>query len=372
MFTVKEVSNKKQWHHFLMFPWQVYQKYPCWIPPLLSEVSFCLNQRKNPFYQHAQRKLFLAYNNQRKIVGRIVGIVDENNNQYRHEKVGFFGFFECLPKFEIAKALLDAVKDWIRSLGMNVIRGPVNPSMNETCGLLIFGFHDPPYFMMPYNPPYYPRFMEKYGLKKKKDLLAYEVSLPSSLMLKLVPLAQKVEQRYPHIRVRSLNIKQWSRELKRIQEVYNNAWAENWGFVPMTETEINIMAKRLKPLLIPELIFLAEAGNEPVGFAMFFPDYYQILRHFNGRFPPWGWFKILWLRRHINRVRAMTIGVKKQYRSSGIFPLFSYYAGRVLQNTPYRHLEFSWILEDNLPAIRVIELTGAKMSKTYRIYEQPV
>ncbi len=372
MLTVKEVSNRKEWRHFLIFPWQVYQKYPYWIPPLLSEVSFCLDEKKNPFYQHAQRKLFLAYDNQKEVVGRIVGIIDENNNQYHHEKVGFFGFFECLPRFEIAQALLDAVKEWLRSSGMNVMRGPVNPSMNETCAFLVSGFNDSPYFMMTYNPPYYPSFVEKYGLKKKKDLYAYEIGLPLSLMPKLTALAKKLGKRYPHIKVRPINVKHWKEELGKIQEVYNSAWAENWGFVPMTKAEINTMAKRLRPLLVPELILLAEVGNEPVGFAMFFPDYHQILHHFKGSFRPWGWLKILWLRRYINRVRAITMGIKKEYRNSGIFPLFSYYEGRALEKTPYRRLEFSWILEDNLSATRVIELTGAKVSKTYRIYEQPI
>lgn len=371
MFTVKEVSNKKQRRHFLMFPWKVYKDYPCWVPPLLSDVSFCLDEKKNPFYQHAQHKLFLAYDRD-EVVGRIVGIIDENNNQYHREKVGFFGFFECLPRFEIAKALLDAVKDWIKSQGMNTMRGPVNPSMNETCAFLVSGFDDPPYFMMSYNPPYYPKFMEKYGLKKKKDLLAYEIDLPSPFMAKLIPLAKKIEKKYSHIKVRSINIKHWREELEKIQEIYNNAWSENWGFVPMTEAEINVMAKRLKPLIIPELVFLAEIRNEPVGFAMFFPDYYQILRHFNGRLPPWGWLKILWLKRHINRIRVMTMGIKKHYRNIGIPILFSYHAGKVLENAPYRRLEFSWILEDNLPAIRTVKLTGAKMSKVYRIYEQPI
>lgn len=373
MIKVEQVATKKQWSDFLRLPWRIYKGDPYWIPlvpPLLEDVKFCLNPQKNPFYRHAKRALFLAYKNDQ-AVGRIAAIVDENYNAYHHEKTGWFGFFESIPDFSVAKALLDKARNWVATQGMQLFRGPVNPSTNETCGLLVEGFDDPPYFMMTYNPPYYAKLLERYGLKKAKDLLAYEMDLPfADVPLKrLEKIAIRIQKRYPHLSVRHLNMKEWDHELKRVQEVYNNAWAENWGFVPMTEAEIEKMAQRLKPLVIPELVWLAEINQEPVAFMMCLPDYFQIARHLNGHLFPFGWLKFLWYRRKITRVRAITLGIKKQYHHTGIVPLFLYKAGLTLKKFPYQRLEFSWILEDNLPVLRMTEFAQARLSKRYRIYE---
>ncbi|MCD6319130.1 MAG: N-acetyltransferase [Candidatus Desulfofervidaceae bacterium] len=370
MIKIEQVTTKRQWSDFLHLPWRIYKDNPYWVPPLLDDVDFCLNPQKNPFYHHARRALFLAYKNSQ-IVGRIAAIVDENYNAYHHEKTGWFGFFESIPDFAVTKALLDSARNWVSTQGMQLFRGPVNPSTNESCGLLVEGFDDSPYFMMTYNPPYYAEFLEKYGLKKAKDLLAYEMYLPfaDGPFKRLEKIAIRIQKRYPYLSVRHLNMKDWENELKRVQEVYNSAWAENWGFVPMTEAEIEKMAQRLKPLVVPELVWLAEVKQEPVAFTMFLPDYFQAIKHLNGHFFPLGWLKFLWYRRKITRVRSVTLGIKKQYHYTGIVPLFLYQTGLALKKFPYQKLEFSWILEDNLPVLRLTKFIHARLSRRYRIYE---
>jgi len=369
MIEIKKVVTNRQWQEFLHLPWRIYQNDPYWVPPSLEETDFLLNPKKNPFYKHAKRELFLAYKNGQ-VVGRIVSIIDENYNSYHQAKIGWFGFFETIPDLSVVKALLNTAKTWIKTQGMAQIYGPVNPSTNETCGILIDDFKDPPCVMMTYNPPYYPELLEQAGLKKIKDLLAYEISLPfrDGIMARLGKMAIRLQNRYPDVKIRPINIKDWDEELKRVQEVYNHAWSRNWGFVPMTDAEIHKMAERLKPLVIPELVWLAEVKTEPVGFLMFLPDYFQVLKHLNGSLSSLGWLKFLWYRRKITRIRAVTLGIKRQYQHTGIVPLFLFEAGKALRKFSYQRLEFSWLLEDNIPVIRMTEMIHAHLTKRYRIY----
>ncbi len=370
MIRLKEVKTKEEEKAFLLLPWKIYKNDPYWVPPLLEDVKFCLSPSKNPFYQHAERILFLAFKNGEP-VGRIAAIIDHNYNQYHQERVGWFGFFESVNDPNVTKILLDAARRWVRKKGMEIFRGPVNPSTNETCGLLVEGFNDPPCFMMTYNPSYYQRLLEEYGFKKVKDLLAYEVNLPfaDEPVKKTEGIVRQVNKRYPQLTVRSLNIKDWDNELKRVQEVYNSAWAKNWGFVPMTEAEIEMMAKRLKPIVVPELVWLAEWEKEPIAFLMLMPDYFQVLKHLNGRLFPLGWLKFLWYRRKIDRVRAVTLGIKRKFHHTGVVPLFLFQSSLILKRFPYQRLEFSWILEDNLPVVKLAEFANARLYKRYRIYE---
>jgi len=366
---IKKVITKSQWQTFLHLPWKIYKNDPYWVPPLLKDVKFCLDEKENPFYEHAYRELFLAYKNE-EALGRIVAIVDENYNDYHHEKIGWFGFLETVNDFTVISALIDIVKEYLAHFGMKYLYGPVNPSTNETCGLLVEGFDDPPCFLMAYNPPYYAQLLEKCGFKKIKDLLAYETSLPFSktLLQRFENICICLKNRYPELKVRHIYMEDFEKELKRIQEVYNEAWSRNWGFVPMTEAEIRKMAERLKPLVVPEFVWLAEIREEPIAFMMFLPDYFQVFRHLNGRFFLLNWLKFFWYRRKINRIRVVTLGVKRQYHHSGVVPLFLLQAGKTLLKFPYKRLEFSWILEDNLPVIRIAELINASLKKRYRIY----
>jgi len=210
MIEIKKVTTNQQWQDFLHLPWKIYQNDPYWVPPSLEDINFLLNPQKNPFYKHAKRELFTAYKNDQ-VVGRIVSIIDENYNSYHQAKIGWFGFFETIPDLSVVKVLLNTAKTWVKTQGMAHIYGPVNPSTNETCGILIDDFKDPPCVMMAYNPPYYPELLEQTDLKKVKDLLAYEISLPfrDGIMARLGKIAIRLQNKYPHVKIRPINIKNW-------------------------------------------------------------------------------------------------------------------------------------------------------------------
>jgi hypothetical protein len=243
----------------------------------------------------------------------------------------------------------------------------MNPSANEECGLLIEGFDRPPSFMMPYNPPYYLDLMDRVGLEKIKELLAYRFSI-AEIPDWLEKLAQKIARREPGFRVRVMNPREFTAELEHFKEIYNSAWEKNWGFVPMTDEEIDFMAQRIRPLIVPNLIFLATVNGRPAGLNLSLPDYNQVLIHLGGKLFPVGWLKFLWYRKKINRVRAMVLGVKAEFRKSGILALLLYESMKGGIGTRYREAEISWVLEENTGSRRVAEMVGSTIDKRYAIY----
>jgi GNAT superfamily N-acetyltransferase len=366
---IEQVSDKNGLDLFILFPWKVYQKNPNWVPPLISEMKFILGD-KNPFFHHAEAAYFLA----RKdgvVVGRIAAIVDRNHINLHKEQAGFFGFFECLPDMAIAQGLLNAAAEWLRERDIEIMRGPMNPSVNDECGFLLDGFDSPPMIMMTYTPPYYLDYMERCGLTKSKDLFAY-ISIIKDVSAggRLEKLASGVRARVPGLTVRPANMKQFHRELETVKDIYNSAWSHNWGFVPMTDEEIDAMAKRLKPLIVPELLIMAEVNGSPAAFFMAVPDYNQVLGKINGRMGPVGIIKFLWYSRTIKDIRVLTMGVKEEYRKRGIEGLLYLESFRAAMKKGYERAEMSWILEDNVLMQRGCELMGGKLYKKYRIYEK--
>src|SRR5512135_3086095 len=272
-------------NEFIRFPWKVYQGNPNWVPPLMSEVKFVLSQ-KNPFFQHAEAAYFLARKNG-ETVGRIAAIIHRNHINIHNEQAGFLGFFECLPDVAIARDLLDAAAAWLKERDIEIMRGPVNPSTNDECGFLLEGFDSPPMIMMTYTPPYYLDYMEQCGMVKAKDLFAYiSVIKDVSAAPRLEKLASAIKAHLPGLVIRPANMKKFRKELEAVKDIYNSAWGHNWGFVPMTDEEIESMAKRLKPLIVPELLIMAEVNGSPAAFFMAVPDYNQGLSKINGRLGP--------------------------------------------------------------------------------------
>ena len=366
---IEQVSDKNGLDLFILFPWKVYQGNPNWVPPLISEMRFMLGD-KNPFFHHAEADYFLA----RKdgvVVGRIAAIVDRNHINIHKEQAGFFGFFECLPDVAIAQGLLDTAAAWLRERDIEIMRGPMNPSVNDECGFLLDGFDSPPMIMMTYTPPYYLDYMERCGLTKSRDLFAY-ISIIKDVSAggRLEKLASGVRTRVPGLTVRPANMKQFHRELETVKDIYNSAWSHNWGFVPMTDEEIEAMAKRLKPLIVPELLIMAEVNGSPAAFFMAVPDYNQVLNKMNGRMGPVGIMKFLWYSRTIKDIRVLTMGVKKDYRKRGIEGLLYLESFKAAMKKGYERAEMSWILEDNVLMQRGCELMGGKLYKKYRIYEK--
>ncbi len=369
---IELVADKRGLDRFIGFPWEVYRGDPNWVPPLRREMKFILGTR-NPFFHHAEAAYFLATDRDR-VVGRVGAIIDRNHINIHKEQAGFFGFFECLPDPEVAERLLDAAASWLRERQIEIMRGPMNPSTNDECGFLLEGFDSPPMIMMTYTPRYYLEFMERCGLKQAKDLYAYIISPINEVTAggRLEKLARSVTARVPGLTVRPLNLKKFTEELERIKDIYNAAWSHNWGFVPMTNEEIDSMAERLKPLIVPELALMAEVDGQPAGFMLTVPDYNQVLRRMDGKLGPLGILKFLWYSRKITDLRVMIMGVREEYRRKGFEGVMYLESFRSAMKKGYERAEMSWILEDNVLVQRGCELMGGRLYKKYRIYEKNI
>jgi GNAT superfamily N-acetyltransferase len=323
--------------------------------------------RKNPFFEHARMNLFVAERGG-EVVGRVAVIDDDNHNETHGDNLLFFGFFEAKDE-EAAGALFARVEGRARELGREVVRGPVNPSMNHSAGMLIDAFDSDPYVMMPYNPPEYPRYVEAAGYRKVKDLYAWTFEHDWEVK-KIGRLAERVRKRNKALMVRSVEMKSWDEELARVKDLYNRAWARNWGFVRYTETEFDQLAREFKMILDPELVALAEVDGGLAGITVLIPDANQVFKKMRGRLLPFGVFHLLRRNRIMDRVRLPILGVAPEHRNKGLEVLMIHELyGRAMAKG-YRACEASWTLEDNRAMNHVIEAGGAKHYKTYRIYEK--
>ena len=363
------VRGESDLHRFVVFPWKVYRGDPNWVPPLIGDTKNILRPSKNPFFHHAEVELFLA-RHRGEWVGRIAAIINHNHNSFADEKTGFFGFFESIDDPAISGALLEAAARWCTERGMERLRGPANFSTNEECAMLVDGFDSPPCVMMPYNPRYYPALLERAGFVKAKDLVAFNLK-SQTIPDRLSRFGDEIAKR-EGVTVRSLDMKRFKVDVNRVRVVYNRAWERNWGFVPMTDEEIDHMAKSLKPVVDPDLIIFLEKDGEPIGFTMALPDLNQAVRHANGRLFPFGLLKILYHARKIRKLRVLTLGILREYRGRGLDILLYLQLFRNGYRKKYNEGEFSWILEDNVVMRRPMERIGAHVYKTYRFYEKPL
>lgn len=367
---IEKVKTKKDFKKFIYFPWKVYKNNPNWVPPLIADMKEKLDKKKNPFFEHSDMELFLAYKNN-KAVGRIAAILDENHNKIHDEKIVFFGLYESFNNLETAASLLDKVAEWGRERGMEILRGPMNLSMNDECAFLLEGFDSPPVIMMSYSPPYYLELMEKCGLVKAKDLYAFYMRKGHDIAERVNKVVERARKE-TKVELRTINMKSLDEEVKKIQFVYNNAWEKNWGFVPWTENEMSYMVKKLKQFADPRLVILAEDKNKPVGFAFGFPNYNEVIKRMNGRLTPLGIIKFLIYRKKIKGMRGVVFGIIKEYRLTGLsYLLYSELEKNALE-AGYEWGESSWQLEDNDAINRFIESMGGKVYKKYRIFEKRI
>jgi len=364
---VEEVKNQKDLMTFTRFPWEIYQGNRQWVPPLIKDLLLKFSP-EHPFHSHSEMILFLA-RQEGKIVGRIAGIIDQHYIKFHKEKVGFFGFFESIPEAEVANTLLQKIANWLKDHGMEKMAGPMNPSTNDECGLLIEGFDSPPCLMMPYNPLYYPSLLEGFGLRKKMDLYAYLLEESSFLLDRLDRITQRLRKREPQLHIRPIHLRRLDEELKIIKDIYNQAWSRNWGFVPLTDEEINLLAKELKSLIVSDLVLFAYWGEDPIGFSVSLPDYNVVLKHLNGKIGLLGLLKFFYYSRKINKIRVMLLGVKPDFQKKGVEGLLYIETFRNGIKKGYYRAECSWILEENVLMQHGIEAMGGKRYKTYRIYE---
>jgi hypothetical protein len=363
---VEEVRSEQDLMTFIRFPWKIYQGDRYWVPPLIKDLLSKFSPN-HPFRSHSEMIFLLAYK-EGEIAGRIAGIIDHHYVEFHKDKVGFFGFFESTVNAEVAEILLSRAEAWLKEHGMERMIGPMNPSTNDECGLLVEGFDTSPCLMMPYNPRYYPSLLESFGLKKAMDLYAYWVEDSPFFHDRLTRIAEKMRKREPQLQVRPIDLRHFDEELKVVKEIYNHAWSKNWGFVPLTEEEIDDLAKNLKPLVVSDLILFAYWGEEPIGFSVSLPDYNEVLKHLNGKVGLLGGLKFLYYSRKIRKVRVMLLGVKHAFQKKGVEGLLYFETFRRGTKKGYFQAECSWILEKNLLMQHGIEAMGGKRYKTYRIY----
>ncbi len=372
------LDDRKALKTFVKFPYRIYRHDRNWIPRLnleylgnrlLGQVG--MFQAEFPYHDHAKTRFFIAKENS-EIVGRITASIDEDYEKFHKQRLGTFGFFECIDDNNIAQKLLHAAQSWCQNEGAQDFMGPFNFTSNHTCGLLIDGFDDPPMIEMTYNPPYYANLLTAFGLKKRKDLLSFKIlsSRDNKRAERLERIGAKIQKRL-NLSIRPFNVKRLKEETKIFVALYNDTWKENWGFVPVSEAEADHIAENLKIALDPRIFLFAEVEGEVVATIGSFPDLNWALRIRPGSRMNWDWLRLimlLWRKRTISRGRTFVFGVREDFRKRGIESLLFQQSLKCGRKVGYRYGECGWILEDNEPMLRETIAMGGQPYKTYRIF----
>jgi GNAT superfamily N-acetyltransferase len=373
--TIEPVVGRRALKRFIQFPYDLYRGEKYWVPPLRVDVSTVLNSRKNPFFGHGRIQPFLAVDSHRHVVGRIAAIVNGMHLQKYEDGNGFFGFFECVDDPDVANRLLDAASNWLAEQGLTGVRGPTNPSMNDTSGLLVDGFDRYPFVLMPYNKPYYEDYLTEYGFERAMTMWAYYLSTSHALSRigRLVRGRDLILRRYPSLRVRQVDMNHFEKDAAAIRHIYNEAWSENWGHVAMTDAEFDHLAKDIKQILDPRMAFLVEDDGEPIAFAVSIPDVNKALRHVrDGRLLPTGILQLM-LRLKLGAVfdvRTALMGVLPGYRGRGIDAVVVLATIEASAACGYAGGELSWVLDNNHRLRNFLEEAGAVLEKEYALYEK--
>lgn len=365
--------SKQEFAQFMDLPWSIYESGSLWTPGLKSQDRELLTPGEHPFWENARRELFLALRDGRP-VGRIAAIVDEKFNAYVGEKCGAFGFFECENDREAAHALLNAAREWLAAQGMEFMRGPLNPSTNYTCGLLVDGFDLAPTIMMPWNPPYYAELLEGWHLRKEQDLFAYliersRIAPPEWLNEEVARL--KAEARFT---CRTSSKATLAQDIRTMLDLYKISWAKNWGFAPLSDREAEQHVKELKSVLDPEFFVLFFHNDKPAAGMVALPDMAPLLRRLNGKLglsALWHW----WQSRAEIRggYRIILFGIREEFRLMGLpLLLLDFMLEKARQNPDFQWVEGSWVLEDNVPVNDLIEDFSGRLTKRYRIYRREI
>lgn len=365
------VSDRRQLDDFIEVPWSIYANDPHWVPPLRFERRQAL-ARAQPFSAHAEWQAFVAYRDGRAI-GRITAQVDRLHQERYQDRTGFFGFLEAPDDPAVFEALFATAEAWLRERGMTRVRGPFSLNVNQESGLLVDGFETPPYLMMGHAPPYYAARVLEQGYLGVKDLLAYEVDVPYAPPQAL----QAMLARYAsEITIRPFNLKRKQAELEVLRDLFNDAWSENWSFVPFTEAEFAMIGKELLPLIPADFIQIAEMDGEPVAFMAFMPNVNAVIADLNGKLLPFGWARLLWRLkvRFPSSVRVSLMGVRKRFHHTRLGPTLAYAVIDAGLSPALRmgvnRAEMSWILEDNKGMRGIIEALGGVVTKRYRMFDK--
>jgi len=363
------VSSKKDEKAFLNFPYQLYAGDKNWIPPLYMDQKTLISTKKNPFYNDADIALFLAQSNG-KVAGRIAAIHNKKFNEYHDTNVGFFGFFECIDNQSVANLLFKVASDWLKERNLTGVIGPASPGTMDEIGVLIEGYEYEPSILMPYNKTYYDKLISGAGYQKEMDLLAFRVTNDTVALDRIDRAEAIVKRRLPNLKIREVNLKNFDTEVKIIREIFNKAWAKNWGFTPLSKEEFRHLAKDLKTIVDTDIAHVAEIDGKPVGFSIALPDFNQALKHINGKLLPFGIFKLLYYSRKIDRIRTALMGILPEYQGKGIDALLHREAIRNGLEKGYTSSELGWVLENNVEMVRVAERIGGSVEKVYRMYKK--
>jgi len=374
---ISKVQNNDDLMDFIHFPWEVYRDDLYWVPPLISDRREFLDPERNPFFQHARAEYYLAHRGS-KLVGTIAAFTNDSYNEFQGVNTGFFGFFEVLDDADAATALLSTAEKWAREAGHETILGPAQFSTNDEVGMLVDGFDDSPRILTTYNPPRYQSYLEAVGYQKAMDLWAYALRIEDfmqNIPPKLLRVVENVQKRR-NLQVRTIDMKNFDQEVERFKRVYNSSWERNWGFVPMTDPEIDRLAEQLKPILDPDVVIMVEHEGEVIGVSLPLPDLNQPLRK---AYPRPGtsetltMLKLLWhwkVRRRVDWLRVFALGVLPEFRGLGVDALMYLETAKNAARKGYRWAEMSWILENNDMMNRSIRLFGGEIYKTHRMYEK--
>jgi GNAT superfamily N-acetyltransferase len=364
---IREIAEKNL-GAFIDYPYGLFREDPHWVGDLKKDVRHLL-ETGHPFWRHGERKLLMVFRDGRPL-GRIAAIVNQAHNNYHSDKAGFFGFFDCVNDREVSGALFAAACAWLKGKGMDSAVGPVNPSTNETCGMLLEGFDGPPMVMMPYNPPYYLELAEAAGFSKTKDLYAYKYPVASGFPERFDKILARAN-RDGKVTIHFADVKGINKAIEEVKDVYNSAWEKNWGFVPMTADEMDDLAQALKPMLKPEYLYFAHYDGKPAGFVLLLPDFNIALKHVAGALGPLNILPFLYrFSFKLNRGRMLTMGVKQEFRGKGIEIALIKQAILAAKKMGWEYGEMSWTLEDNTLVNSVIEALGSQLYRKYRIFEK--
>ncbi len=366
---VKPVETSRERKQFLELPWQIQGGDPNWICPLRQNQAELVGYRPHPFYREAEGQTFLALADGRP-VGRILALVNQAHNRVHKENRGFFGFFESIDDAEVAAGLFAAARGWLAERGITQVRGPMNPSLNYECGLLIEGFDTPPFFMMTHNPPYYQRLIEGSGFAKVEDMFAFwgQFSMLQQLDKKLAFVVEECHKRFD-IRLRRMDRKRFDRDVRIFLDIYNQSLQGTWGFTPLSEAEVEHLAATLKRLIVPEMTTIAEIDGRPVGAQFGLLDYNPRIKQIDGRLFPLGFVRLLWNKKAIKRIRLISTNVIPEYQKWGLGLVIAARLIPECQAWGIQEAEFSWVLESNRLSYGTLQRGGAKITKRYRLFD---
>lgn len=370
--TVRPVRTRRDLRRFIGFPYQHYAGNLFWVPPLRVEQTEILNPKKNPFFEHGRMQLFLAVNADNAVVGRIASIYNGEHLRVHQDDAGFFGFFECEENYDTAAALLDAAAAWAKSQGLRTLRGPTNPTLNDSSGLLVDGFDRVPSVLMTYNYPYYEDYLTRWGFERVMKLWAYYIHRKHVKFDRLKRGADIVKRRNPGLSLRTLDMSRYEEDVRIVRDIYNDAWYNNWGFVPVTDAEFAHLAASMKQVVDPRICFFVLLNDEPVGFTISLPNINPALQRLpDGRLLPFGLAKLLLLTKFasINEIRMPLMGVRRQYqrRAFDVLPVLE-----TIEKGPlygYNACETSWILDSNHIQKNLLASIGTVVDKEYALLE---